>query len=242
MAYEQCFAQGWKHVSGTGGTDRETNKGCFDCNICLDFAHEPVVTLCGHLYCWPCIYKWLHVKSVSLAIDEQPQCPVCKADISHTTMVPLYGRGQMAEEVGPEAKAMHQDNVDIPPRPSACGNQILATLSTHQQQLRYRNPYQRPNHDPLLFGNYEEDLPAPSLNLGRTSFSGFHHPVVGMIGDFMYARVFGNSDNLYSYQNSYHLTGSRRNRLTRQEMQAEKSLNRISIFLFCCVILCVLVF
>lgn len=242
MAFEQYFAQGWKNVSGTAGTERETYKGCFDCNICLDFAHEPVVTLCGHLYCWPCIYKWLHVQSASLAIDEHPQCPVCKADISHTTMVPLYGRGQTAEEVEPEAKAMHRD-IDIPPRPSASGNQMLATSSTHQQQqLPYRNPYQRPNHDPLLFGNYEEDSAAPLLNLARTSFSGFHHPVVGMIGDFVYARVFGNSDNLYSYRNSYHLTGSSRNRLRRQEMQVDKSLNRISIFLFCCVILCVLVF
>ncbi|XP_023543343.1 E3 ubiquitin-protein ligase RMA3-like [Cucurbita pepo subsp. pepo] len=226
MAYEQYFVQGWKHYNG-----------CFDCNICFDFAHEPVVTLCGHLFCWPCIYKWLHVQSASLAIDEHPQCPVCKADISHTTMVPLYGRGRTAEQVEPEAKAMHRD-IDIPPRPSACGNQMLATPSTHQQQLPYRNPYQRPNHDPVLFGNYEEDSAASLLNLGRTSFSGFDHRVAGMIGNFVYARVFGNSDNL----NSYLGTGSRRDGLRRQEMQVAKSLNRISIFLFCCVILCVLVF
>ncbi|XP_022142014.1 E3 ubiquitin-protein ligase RMA1H1-like [Momordica charantia] len=245
MAFEQYYAHGWKqHVSSTGGTDRENYKGCFDCNICLDFAHEPVVTLCGHLYCWPCIYKWLHVQSASLATDEHPQCPVCKADISHTTMVPLYGRGQSAEEVEPEAKAIHRD-IDIPPRPSACGNHMLATPSIdhQQQQLPYRNPYQRPNHDPLLFSNYEEDSSAaPLLNLARTSFSNFHHPVVGMIGDLMYTRVFGNSENLYSYRNSYHVTGSSSNRLRRQEMQASKSLNRISIFLLCCVILCVLVF
>eukprot|EP00592_Proboscia_alata_P005065 CAMPEP_0194375024 /NCGR_PEP_ID=MMETSP0174-20130528/23479_1 /TAXON_ID=216777 /ORGANISM="Proboscia alata, Strain PI-D3" /LENGTH=722 /DNA_ID=CAMNT_0039154947 /DNA_START=111 /DNA_END=2279 /DNA_ORIENTATION=- len=31
----------------------------FDCNICLESVVEPVVTLCGHLYCWPCLYKWL---------------------------------------------------------------------------------------------------------------------------------------------------------------------------------------
>ncbi|CAH8279553.1 unnamed protein product [Arabidopsis lyrata] len=30
-----------------------TESGCFDCNICLETAHDPVVTLCGHLYCWP---------------------------------------------------------------------------------------------------------------------------------------------------------------------------------------------
>lgn len=31
----------------------------FTCNICLDTVNEPVVTRCGHLYCWPCLYQWL---------------------------------------------------------------------------------------------------------------------------------------------------------------------------------------
>lgn len=29
----------------------------FQCNICYELAKEPVVTLCGHLYCWPCVYR-----------------------------------------------------------------------------------------------------------------------------------------------------------------------------------------
>lgn len=29
----------------------------FECNVCLELASEPVVTLCGHLYCWPCLYR-----------------------------------------------------------------------------------------------------------------------------------------------------------------------------------------
>jgi E3 ubiquitin-protein ligase RNF5 len=29
----------------------------FECNICLELAQDPIVTQCGHLYCWPCIYK-----------------------------------------------------------------------------------------------------------------------------------------------------------------------------------------
>ncbi len=27
------------------------------CNICLELARDPVVTLCGHLYCWPCLFR-----------------------------------------------------------------------------------------------------------------------------------------------------------------------------------------
>ena len=29
----------------------------FECNICYDVAESPVVTMCGHLYCWPCLYR-----------------------------------------------------------------------------------------------------------------------------------------------------------------------------------------
>src|SRR5271168_5029916 len=29
----------------------------FDCNICFDVARDPVVTQCGHLYCWPCLHQ-----------------------------------------------------------------------------------------------------------------------------------------------------------------------------------------
>ena len=39
--------------------DSDTKEGqadqgsLFECNICLDTASQPVVTLCGHLFCWP---------------------------------------------------------------------------------------------------------------------------------------------------------------------------------------------
>ncbi len=32
------------------------NESNFECTICMDIAKEPVVTKCGHLFCWPCIY------------------------------------------------------------------------------------------------------------------------------------------------------------------------------------------
>ena len=43
--------------------------------ILLQLASEPVVTLCGHLYCWPCLYRWLQVQSHCRT------CPVCKAGV-----------------------------------------------------------------------------------------------------------------------------------------------------------------
>jgi E3 ubiquitin-protein ligase RNF5 len=68
-------------------------------------------------------------------------------------------------------------------------------------------------------------------------------PVVGMFGEMIYARVFGNSiTNMPSYPNSYHLAGSASPRVRRHVMQADRSLSRICFFLFCCVFLCFLSF
>jgi len=36
---------------------RPRHRGQFDCNICFDAAREPVVTQCGHLYCWQCLHQ-----------------------------------------------------------------------------------------------------------------------------------------------------------------------------------------
>ncbi|KAK7327889.1 hypothetical protein VNO77_21982 [Canavalia gladiata] len=235
MAIPHYFSQELKTIS-SAVTETENSNGCFDCNICLEFVHEPVVTLCGHLYCWPCIYKWLNVQSDSLSPDEHPQCPVCKADISHSSMVPLYGRGQATAE----GKASCCD-MFIPPRPPASGAQaLLATSSQSGQQLQYRNPYRGQYFSTPLY--QEEDAPSQMLNLDATMTPGSHHPVTGMFGEMVYARVFGNSENLYAYPNSYQMMGGNSPRLRRQEMQADKSLNRISIFLFCCFLLCLIVF
>ncbi|OWM91239.1 E3 ubiquitin-protein ligase RMA1H1-like isoform X2 [Punica granatum] len=233
MAFEQYFSQEWRSTPATQ-VEPENCKGCFDCNICLEFAQEPVVTLCGHLYCWPCIYKWLHVQSLSLAMDEPPQCPVCKAGISHTAMVPLYGRGRPELE----GKGLTQLGTAIPPRPAASNTYCLTSPPTRSaaQQLPYRNPYQ--DH-----ANSFDDSSGAQSELFSLGGAGFQSPMVGMFGEMVYARVFRNSDSLFGYINPYNLRGSSSSpRLRRQEIQADKSLNRISIFLFCCFLLCLIVF
>lgn len=37
--------------------DEEEKKddSMYVCNICLDIAKDAVVSMCGHLYCWPCL-------------------------------------------------------------------------------------------------------------------------------------------------------------------------------------------
>lgn len=60
----------------------------FSCSICLGAAKEPVVTKCGHLYCWSCLDSWLQ--------RAEQQCPVCKGQTLRDRpgdIIPLYGKG-----------------------------------------------------------------------------------------------------------------------------------------------------
>lgn len=73
----------------------------FECNICLDVAKDAVVSMCGHLFCWPCLHQWLETR------PNQQLCPVCKSAISSEKVIPLYGRG--GNDSDPRQK--------VPPRP-----------------------------------------------------------------------------------------------------------------------------
>ncbi|KAG1466760.1 hypothetical protein G6F55_000272 [Rhizopus delemar] len=54
----------------------------------FDTAIHPVLTLCGHLFCWPCLAQWLNAQS------RNPTCPVCKAGCGKDKVIPIYGRGK----------------------------------------------------------------------------------------------------------------------------------------------------
>ncbi|KJH50735.1 zinc finger, C3HC4 type [Dictyocaulus viviparus] len=80
---------------------KEDDSTRFECNICLDTAKDAVVSMCGHLFCWPCLVQWLDTR------PNRQLCPVCKAAISKEKVIPLYGRG--GENTDPREK--------LPPRP-----------------------------------------------------------------------------------------------------------------------------
>ncbi|MBA0642229.1 hypothetical protein Goklo_026657 [Gossypium klotzschianum] len=79
----------------------------FDCNICLGLAREPVVTCCGHLFCWSCLYRWLNVHS------KAKECPVCKGEVTVKSVIPIYGQGKITYE------SEEDSGLKIPPRPTA---------------------------------------------------------------------------------------------------------------------------
>ncbi|KAK1320442.1 E3 ubiquitin-protein ligase RMA1 [Acorus calamus] len=82
----------------------------FNCNVCFDTARNPVVSLCGHLYCWSCLYRWLQISS------DAKLCPVCKGVVSEPDIIPIYGCG--VTDVDLAMTVADDDEQEIPPRPS----------------------------------------------------------------------------------------------------------------------------
>ncbi|GKD70282.1 zinc finger, RING/FYVE/PHD-type containing protein [Tanacetum coccineum] len=93
------------------------NGNFFDCNICLDVAKDPVLTCCGHLFCWPCFYQVPYVDSVS------KECPVCKGEVVDSNVTPIYGNDNgngNGNGNGKNVDVMQMGSgVKIPPRPRA---------------------------------------------------------------------------------------------------------------------------
>lgn len=95
--------------------ERSNSVSNFECNICLEMAREPVVTSCGHLFCWACLYRWLHVHS------NTKECPVCKGEVTEMNITPIYGRGKGNADPAAdnESKNGGEQGEKIPPRPRA---------------------------------------------------------------------------------------------------------------------------
>lgn len=74
----------------------------FQCQICLEFPADPVATVCGHVYCWPCIYRWL---------ESGPKpCPVCSSVLKvDCNILPLDAAGSSDGD----------GSTIVPPRPSS---------------------------------------------------------------------------------------------------------------------------
>lgn len=67
------------HPKETKEQSTQTNCDRFNCGICLDLPTSPVVTECGHLFCWLELETWLQQQSI---------CPLCKSICIQIT--PIY--------------------------------------------------------------------------------------------------------------------------------------------------------
>ncbi|XP_006644765.1 E3 ubiquitin-protein ligase RNF5-like isoform X1 [Oryza brachyantha] len=173
-------------VDGGGGGGSK-DSGSFECNICLELAQDPVVTLCGHLFCWPCLYEWLHVHAHS------HECPVCKAVLEEEKLVPLYGRGKASTD--PRSRSVA--GVQIPSRPAG---QRPATAP----QPDHHNHF--PHHNPWIMGG---GAPVAGGRWGNYTFSaaiGGLFPLLSFqVHGFPQAAAYGHAAGFpYGYGHSFH--------------------------------------
>lgn len=95
-------------------TYTDEDEGCagmFHCNICLDIARDPVLTCCGHLFCWPCFHK------LSYAYLNVKECPVCKGEVTEEGIIPIYGNANVDNSSG--QLDSNETDSRVPARPRA---------------------------------------------------------------------------------------------------------------------------
>ncbi|XP_058086464.1 uncharacterized protein LOC131233692 [Magnolia sinica] len=99
----------------------------FECNVCLDMARDPVVTSCGHLFCWPCLYQRLHVHC------DHKECPVCKGEVTESNITPIYGRGSTETAAKKKGGEDGDSSLKVPPRPH--GHRFESSRQRHPRPL-----------------------------------------------------------------------------------------------------------
>eukprot|EP00756_Hemistasia_phaeocysticola_P049825 Hpha_TRINITY_DN243_c0_g1::TRINITY_DN243_c0_g1_i1::g.83642::m.83642/K10666/RNF5; E3 ubiquitin-protein ligase RNF5 len=83
-------------AGAAGGQAPRPNRDPFECPICMDSVTEPVVTQCGHMFCWGCLSVWL---------DTNPTCPVCKGSVTRERLIPVFGGADAPRGEHPAASA-----------------------------------------------------------------------------------------------------------------------------------------
>ncbi|CAK9178568.1 unnamed protein product [Ilex paraguariensis] len=200
-----------------------SDAGNFECNICFDLAQDPIVTLCGHLYCWPCLYKWLHIHSLAR------ECPVCKALIEEEKLVPLYGRGK--NSTNPRSKSV--PGVEIPHRPAGQRPETAHPRDT--------NPFAQ--HGFGFMGGWGGFSPIATARLGSFTLSA---AIGGLLPSMFNVQVNGFPDATtyaagagfpHGYYNTFH--GGNAHGFpqhTSQQQQADYLLKMLFLIIGMCVI------
>uniref|UniRef100_A0ACD5ZL46 Uncharacterized protein n=1 Tax=Avena sativa TaxID=4498 RepID=A0ACD5ZL46_AVESA len=230
-----------RRTSG-GDVPSAARGGCFDCNICLDFAVEPVVTRCGHLYCWPCIYEWLRrdAEEEHAGCSTRRPCPVCKAPLTLDSLVPLYGRGGSLSDKPrphpaiPRRPTVHREAVEQHSARTSGGGDGHRNVSTEPDWLT-RSPGQANRHAGAA-PRFDFLYPPP---FGRGT-NVMHSTAGGVLGGMAMAVLAPSRYYSSPYQSAALQNMSPR--LRRQHMEVERSLHQLLFFLFVFVVLCLLLF
>ncbi|KAL9690524.1 hypothetical protein QQ045_010926 [Rhodiola kirilowii] len=78
---EEWYRNSEEELTDSQSSSSSSRSQIVNCNICWKKADTPLVTGCGHLYCWGCLLKW--VRKVS-------NCPMCRTRLTPDYVVPIY--------------------------------------------------------------------------------------------------------------------------------------------------------
>lgn len=127
-------------INNNNSNDSRRFESAFECNICLETARDAVVSMCGHLFCWPCLHQWMYATADGNT-QSHKTCPVCKSAISRDKTIPIYGRGGDEEN--------RQDPRDkLPPRPAGQRTEV----PNQQNQFPYGNVWAMGGPGAQIFG------------------------------------------------------------------------------------------
>jgi E3 ubiquitin-protein ligase RNF5 len=151
------------------GNDNDSNHSEDDddsgflCNICLDPVTDPVVTRCGHLYCWSCLFRWLSTNHTT--------CPVCKAGVTRENVIPIFLGGNnkdprnSGDSNSKSSGSGIGDDVYVPSRPQGQRPEPedqTVGAAPGQAQISFTGNF---GFFPSLFGlQFQEFIPQPTRN------------------------------------------------------------------------------
>lgn len=149
-------SSGMMGAGGEGGGNQKVSEpdNLFVCNVCLDPVKDPVVTQCGHLYCWACLFRWLNT--------HHNTCPVCKAGISRDNVIPIFIEGN---EQDPRYKSAggSGERGEIPNRPLGNRPEALSGVNVNGENTLMNGVSATGNSGffPSLFGlQFQNFIPA----------------------------------------------------------------------------------
>lgn len=96
------------------------------------------MTQCGHLYCWPCLFRWLN--------SNHTTCPVCKAGVTQENVIPIFLSSAAGKGPSVTTNRMSHDKAETE-------NRHRSEEERSAEAIPNRPPAHRPEPMPLFTGN-----------------------------------------------------------------------------------------
>lgn len=87
-----------KDIQPENNQEKPDSSKLLECVICFSSpAEDPVVTQCGHIFCWICLKKWVNN-------SDKMFCPICKNGINMDRVISLYANSTNKHHDKPKAE------------------------------------------------------------------------------------------------------------------------------------------